>query len=397
MNFRTVLVYGLVLGLTANAAYARYERALDGKTKIWRDAAQKPLQASWSGDRDAKGYATGDGTLTWFRTLHGWETGSLLPKTKYIQVSQYRGNMVEGKLEGSVVRTNARGDIYHARFADGKKTGDWIAGEPRSSSKRAERESPPMQVAAESPAEAPPPAPKLEEHPPKVEEAASKIEQHPTEPKPAAVTVSSPAKPTKVAVAPSAKSPVADQPIDKPSSTTEESLQALAKPPSSLRLAAATKPQQHSEEPSVVTGTNAQSPASVESAPANSKTDDDARTVAALDSEYQAAVKTNDAGTIDRILADDFALVQGSGQTLSKTDVLNRARDKQARYERHEIEDGSQKVRVWRDTAVVTETLWVKGTQNGKPIDQKIPVTETYVRTAEGWRYVSGQAAVPSK
>jgi ketosteroid isomerase-like protein len=171
----------------------------------------------------------------------------------------------------------------------------------------------------------------------------------------------------------------------------------LAKPPSSLRLAAATEPQQHSVEPSVDTGTNAQSPASVESAPANSKTDDDARTVAALDSEYQAAVKTNDAGTIDRILADDFALVQGSGQTLSKTDVLNRARDKQARYERHEIEDGSQKVRVWRDTAVVTETLWVKGTQNGKPIDQKIPVTETYVRTAEGWRYVSGQAAVPSK
>jgi hypothetical protein len=33
---------------------------------------------------------------------------------------------------------------------------------------------------------------------------------------------------------------------------------------------------------------------------------EDAATVAALDTEYQAAVKRNDAATMDRILADDF-------------------------------------------------------------------------------------------
>jgi uncharacterized protein (TIGR02246 family) len=122
---------------------------------------------------------------------------------------------------------------------------------------------------------------------------------------------------------------------------------------------------------------------------------DDARTVAALDSEYQAAVKTNDAATIDRILADDFVLVHGAGRALSKTDLLKQARDKQAKYEHHEIEEGTQKVRIWRDTAVVTETLWVKGSENGKPVDQKMSVTETYVRTSTGWRYVSGQASIP--
>jgi hypothetical protein len=37
--------------------------------------------------------------------------------------------------------------------------------------------------------------------------------------------------------------------------------------------------------------------------------DDNQKTVAALDTQYQAAVKANDATTMDRILADDFILV----------------------------------------------------------------------------------------
>ena len=48
----------------------------------------------------------------------------------------------------------------------------------------------------------------------------------------------------------------------------------------------------------------------------NSSIDDDKKTVAALDAEYQAAVKINDASTMNRILADDFILVTGSGKSL---------------------------------------------------------------------------------
>jgi ketosteroid isomerase-like protein len=107
-------------------------------------------------------------------------------------------------------------------------------------------------------------------------------------------------------------------------------------------------------------------------------------------------VKTNDAATIDRILADDFVLVVGADRTLDKSDVLRQAREKQAKYEHHEIEEGTQKVRVWRDTAVVTATLWVKGTENGKPVDHKVSVSDTYVRTPAGWRHVSGQVSTPT-
>jgi len=79
---------------------------------------------------------------------------------------------------------------------------------------------------------------------------------------------------------------------------------------------------------------------------------DDEKTVAALDTQYQAAVLKNDVATMDRILADDYVLVTGSGKTYNKTDLLDDARSGQVIYEHQE--DTSQTVRVWGDTAVVT-------------------------------------------
>ena len=43
----------------------------------------------------------------------------------------------------------------------------------------------------------------------------------------------------------------------------------------------------------------------------NASSEEDAKTVAALDTKYQAAVKSNDAATMDQILANDFVLVNG--------------------------------------------------------------------------------------
>ncbi len=117
----------------------------------------------------------------------------------------------------------------------------------------------------------------------------------------------------------------------------------------------------------------------------------DEKAVAALDTEYQAAVKNNDAKTMDRILADDFVLVTGLGKTYSKSDLLEEARGKRTTYERQE--DGEQKVRVWGDTAVVTALLWAKGSENGKAFEYKLWFSDTYVRTRSGWRYVFAQAS----
>ncbi len=118
---------------------------------------------------------------------------------------------------------------------------------------------------------------------------------------------------------------------------------------------------------------------------------DDAKIVAALDTEYQAAVQRNDADTMDRILAADFTLVTGLGKTYSKADLLNEARSGRIIYERQD--DSEQTVRLWGETAVVTAKLRAKGTENGKPFDYTLWFSDTYVRTAAGWRYVFGQAS----
>lgn len=125
----------------------------------------------------------------------------------------------------------------------------------------------------------------------------------------------------------------------------------------------------------------------------NASVESDAMIVARLDTEYQAAVKKNDVTTMDRLLADDFVLVTGSGRTYTKSDLLQEARSGRMIYERQE--DTAQKVRVWGDAAVVTAKLWEKGTENGKPFDYKLWFTDIYVRTATGWRYVFGQSSLP--
>jgi len=119
---------------------------------------------------------------------------------------------------------------------------------------------------------------------------------------------------------------------------------------------------------------------------------DDAATVAALDTKYQAAVKANDWAGMDAILADDFVLVTGSGKVFTKADLLQAARDKTTTYEHQE--DSNQKVRIWGNTAVVTALLWEKGIDGGKPFDKRLWFSDTYVRTPPGWRYVFGQASL---
>jgi uncharacterized protein (TIGR02246 family) len=130
--------------------------------------------------------------------------------------------------------------------------------------------------------------------------------------------------------------------------------------------------------------------------PVSASLSDDEKAVAALDTKYQAAVKANDAETMDRILADDFVLVTGRGHSSTKADLLKAARDKQMIYEHQEEEEGTQKVRVWGDTAVVTARLWIKGTEEGTPVDYKLWFSDTYTRTPRGWRYAFGQASTPS-
>lgn len=120
--------------------------------------------------------------------------------------------------------------------------------------------------------------------------------------------------------------------------------------------------------------------------------EEDRRTVAALDIEFQAAVKHNDFATMDRILHPGFVLALGDGTAITREALL--ARERHITYEQQDEEPGTQTVRVYGDTAVVTAKIWLKGVGPRGAFDRKLWFSDTYVRTDNGWRYAFAQASL---
>ena len=117
----------------------------------------------------------------------------------------------------------------------------------------------------------------------------------------------------------------------------------------------------------------------------------DATVVAALDTQYQAAVEKSDVQTMDRLLAEDFTLISSKGSVFHKADLLAEARNPRLKYEHQS--DTQQTVRFWNGTAVITALLWIKGVdEDGKPMDYTLWFSDVYACTPKGWRYVFGQA-----
>ena len=124
---------------------------------------------------------------------------------------------------------------------------------------------------------------------------------------------------------------------------------------------------------------------------------DPAAAIAALDSEYQAAVERNDWQVMDRILHPDFTLVLGDGKVYSRADLIASARDQHISYLKQAEIPGTQKVRMFGDhTATVTALLWLKGRRrdDGTTFEYRLWFSDTYVRTADGWKYAFGQASL---
>jgi hypothetical protein len=130
VNARLIFFGGALLLLFVTSAHAggKFQRTKDGRTRVWNNYPQAGDAATWSGNRDAYGYATGYGTLTWYTTDRKTQTGSNLATAQYKEESSYSGTMVHGKLDGMVVNVDANGKTFHGIFIDGRKTSDWAAG-----------------------------------------------------------------------------------------------------------------------------------------------------------------------------------------------------------------------------------------------------------------------------
>lgn len=130
-----------------------FQHTKDGRTLVWNNYPSENDVVIWSGKRDAQGYATGIGTLTWYRTDQAFQTGSLLPsKGPPVVVSRYSGTMVRGKFDGRVVNVDRDGKAFQLTFVNGIKTRG-PAAEPAPSSDEVRNVR--LQSSALSPAEGP--------------------------------------------------------------------------------------------------------------------------------------------------------------------------------------------------------------------------------------------------
>jgi len=149
--------------LFANGAYGDgvYQHTRDKRTLIWNNYPRRDDEATWSGQRDSNGFATGYGTLTWYRVQRAIVTGSNIPSSKErtlgaVVINRYSGKMVRGRFDGPVVNVDASGKMFHGTFVKGTKANDWVAGPlPRTDQQLNERVSK-GGVNAQPPAEGPP-------------------------------------------------------------------------------------------------------------------------------------------------------------------------------------------------------------------------------------------------
>jgi len=363
MNFRSFFVYGAFL-LFASVTYGAgsYQRTRDGHTRVWNDSPEAGEEATWSGKSDKEGFATGPGILTWYKAEPRIVTGSnILDTRRYAMViSRCSGKMMRGKFKGPVIYIDANGGTQQVTSVNGadRPTARQKSARVRTTKRTAAPTAEGTDVASQQ---------TVMQKPERVSTPAPEHSPSPMVEEPETAVSSGPAMLAGKAMASPPSEQQARQPD--PQSTT-----ALTPKLSGDSL------RSHSEQPLDL--------------PKPPRTTD-MQTVAQLDAVYQAAVKANDVAIMNEILADDFVLVTDRGASLTKADLIKEAQEKRTIYEYQDVEQGTRKVRIWRDTAVVTALVRIKGMKDQNPFDYKVWLNQTYVRTPTGWHYVFGQALKP--
>jgi len=117
---------------------------------------------------------------------------------------------------------------------------------------------------------------------------------------------------------------------------------------------------------------------------------DEAPRLRTLERELNRAIATRDARLVTDLLADDWILVSGAGKVKTKADILAEMAEPDLEFQ--EIDTRDVMVRVWGDTAVITGTLHQRYRLRGKQSEVTLRYSDTWARSGETWRQVSGHA-----
>jgi ketosteroid isomerase-like protein len=110
----------------------------------------------------------------------------------------------------------------------------------------------------------------------------------------------------------------------------------------------------------------------------------------AVDNVFFAALLNADTETLDRILTDDFLLVEVmQGSEITKPVLLSAVASAQIKF--HSIEPAEHRVRFYGGTAVITGSTHMKGSVGDNAFAVHSRYTHVYIWELERWRFVSAQ------
>lgn len=116
----------------------------------------------------------------------------------------------------------------------------------------------------------------------------------------------------------------------------------------------------------------------------------DNREILAVAQAFDDAQVRGDRATLERMLAPDYLLVQGSGRVGDRRDFIAGWTDPKSHVEPLDIRDRLF-LRPSPDTAIVGGEAWVRGTDDGKAFTQHFRYADTFVRRGGQWVVVYTQ------
>jgi uncharacterized protein (TIGR02246 family) len=105
---------------------------------------------------------------------------------------------------------------------------------------------------------------------------------------------------------------------------------------------------------------------------------------------WTAAFLQLDLDTIERLMADDYTIIQPGGLVLGKAETLASLRSEQRHWD--SADSNEHAVRVYGDTAVVIGRWTAKGVNHGQAFDYQARYTSVWVKHDGRWQIVADQS-----
>lgn len=108
-----------------------------------------------------------------------------------------------------------------------------------------------------------------------------------------------------------------------------------------------------------------------------------------IEAEWARALVENDADAIARPMVDDWILIDADGHVIDKARFLAAVKSGDLVHQVMEFDETT--IRVYKNTAIVTQRAIVEGTYKGQAFSSRERSTDVFVRLEGSWRCVHTQ------